>query len=70
MPSIKAKINPTNNQRQQSFTPGLTYVIPNSANALRSIPLTKALLIQIDLVQTPPILAYLIQVPMIQVLLI
>ena len=67
-PSIKAKINPINDRRQQSFTPRPANVTPNPANALGSIPPTGALLAQILPVQAPPIPAHPIQVPTAQVL--
>ena len=63
-PSIKAKINPINDRRQQSFTLGPANITPNPANVLSSTPLTKAPLTQIYPVQTPPTPAHLIQVPM------
>ncbi len=66
--SIEAKINPINNRRQQSFTPGPANVILDPANALSSTPLTKVIFAQIPPVQAPPIPAHPIQVPTAQVL--
>ncbi len=67
-PSIKIKINPINDRRQQSFTPGPANVTPNPANALGSTPPTEALLTQIPPIQAPPTPAQPIQVPTAQVL--
>ncbi len=61
-PSIKAKINPINDRRQQSFTPGPANVTPNPANALGSAPPTEAPLVQIPLVQALPTPEHPIQV--------
>ena len=66
--SIKSKIDPINDRRQQSFTPGPTNVTPNPANALDSTPLTEALLVQITLVQASPTPEHPIQIPAAQVL--
>ncbi len=66
--SIEAKINPINNRRQQSFTPGPANVTFDPANALSSTPSSEALLAQITLVQTSLTPEHPIQVPMAQVL--
>ena len=61
--SVKAKINPVNDRRQQSFTPGPVNVTLNPVNAHGSTPPTKAFLAQIPPVQAPPTPAHLIQAP-------